>query len=37
MGYVTLENQQRTLDLSGDIGRMLAGLIRALKARRTTP
>ena len=37
MGYVTLETQQRTLDLSGDIGRMLAGLIRALKARRPTP
>jgi four helix bundle protein len=37
MGYVTLESQQRTLDLSGDIGRMLAGLIRALKARRPAP
>jgi four helix bundle protein len=37
MGYVTLETQQRTLGLSGDIGRMLAGLIRALKARRPAP
>lgn len=34
MDYVTPETAQRALDLSGDVGRMLAGLIRALKARR---
>ncbi len=34
MGYLTPETQQRTLDLSGEVGRMLSGLIRALKARR---
>jgi four helix bundle protein len=37
MGYVTVEQQQGTLDLSGDVGRMLAGLIRALKLRRPAP
>jgi four helix bundle protein len=37
MGYVTAEHQQQALDLSGDVGRMLSGLIRALKARRPRP
>jgi len=37
MAYVTPETQQRTLDLSGDVGRMLAGLVRALRTRRRTP
>lgn len=35
--YVTPDEEQRALDLSGDVGRMLAGLARALKARRRTP
>jgi four helix bundle protein len=37
MAYLTPEMQQRTLNLSGDVGRMLSGLIRALKARRARP
>lgn len=34
LAYVTAEEMQRILELSGDVGRLLAGLIRALKARR---
>lgn len=37
MGYVTAEGMQRTLDLTGDVGRMLSGLTRALKVRRSSP
>ena len=37
MGYLTPEMQQRALNRSGDVGRMLSGLIRALKARRARP
>lgn len=37
IGYLTPEMQQRVLDLSGDVGRMLSRLIRALKARRSGP
>jgi len=32
--YVGNADTQRGLDLSGDVGRLLAGLVRALKARR---
>ncbi|MDP3910085.1 MAG: four helix bundle protein [Gemmatimonadales bacterium] len=32
-GYVDSAEAQRCLDLSGDVGRLLAGLVRALKAR----
>ncbi len=31
--YVTLEDQQRAFDLTGDVGRLLAGLIRALRGK----
>lgn len=32
-GYVSSSEAQRSFDLSGDVGRLLAGLVRALKAR----
>jgi hypothetical protein len=31
--YLSVENQQRLFDLSGEVGRLLAGLVRALKRR----
>jgi four helix bundle protein len=31
--YVSLEDQQRAFDLTGDVGRLLAGLIRALRGK----
>ena len=31
--YVSLEDQQRAFDLTGDVGRPLAGLIRALRGK----
>lgn len=33
LAYMTHENLQPVLDLSGDVGRLLGGLIRALRAR----
>jgi len=32
--YVSTADVQRGWDVSGDVGRLLAGLVRALKARR---
>ena len=32
--YISHPDAQRALDLSGDVGRLLAGLVRALKARK---
>ena len=31
--YVSVEDQQRAFDLSGEVGRLLGGLVRALKKR----
>jgi len=35
--YLTIENQQRLFDLSGEVGRLLAGLVRALRRRLPAP
>jgi hypothetical protein len=35
--YLSIENQQRLFDLSGEVGRLLAGLVRALKRRLPAP
>ena len=37
MEYLTIEALQSTLDQSGDVGRLLSGLIRALKGRHLRP
>jgi len=32
-GYITVADEQRAFNLSGDVGRLLSGLIRALRNR----